>query len=628
MKQLVLALVGALLAGAVLWLALARSERIGPVAESAADERSTVEPAGVQLAPPLLASGSERVELALADADDAPDVTDAQLDAEPSATARDTILFHARVVDALTQRPIVGARVFRKQGALHFADGGRELAGAPHAWAESDAAGLVALDLARRGSVLVLAVGYAPALFYVESGHETEERAAWLELLPAPALDVRVLVAPDAPLAGAEVEVIIRGRPETRMDSGAMRIGGTGTQFTASARTDDHGRARFDDLPAETPFVLRFLPEGRLVAEPEKLALLAGERRSIERTVGFATVRGRVVDQHGIAVAGCYLWLAGSPPPGLGTRLVQPEVEEAATTGRDGEFLFTGIPYGTWLIGPSSLHAKDFSSKGRPCLVDRPAVEVEVRVSRGLPIEGRVVRENGEPAEAFVTATPVDAVSTEPLFVQSGQDGTFRFPSVEPGSHRIHANDGVGQSDALTVEAGSTGMALRLGATKRLYLRVGQLEAGAGVSVMQLAATGYMSGFWITSSGSAPVKKRWEVEVAPGYSLCVVSRDSIRAVPEETLSSLPPDGELVLDLEPGAHLTAVNCARERAHDLRLWGAGCLLSQSNLIPGESATCLVPPGEVRAELLEHGRVVASATLALAPGERRRVTLTPGD
>ena len=85
-------------------------------------------------------------------------------------------------------------------------------------------------------------------------------------------------------------------------------------------------------------------------------------------------------------------------------------------------------------------------------------------------------------------------------------------------------------------------------------------------------------------------------------------------------------GEFVLDLETGGYLTVVSAGGERPRRLHLWYERCLLFDWDLIPGESATRLVPAGSVRAELLDGERVVASETVTLAPLERRRLVLAP--
>ena len=99
------------------------------------------------------------------------------------------------------------------------------------------------------------------------------------------------------PQAGIEVDVIVLTKTVLNdLDFGVV------PPLTLTAHTDALGKARFDDVSAETPLELTFRRDGVPCASAETLALLAGEQRSIVRTMGLGTVRGRVVDQDGIGI--------------------------------------------------------------------------------------------------------------------------------------------------------------------------------------------------------------------------------------------------------------------------------------------------------------------------------------
>jgi protocatechuate 3,4-dioxygenase beta subunit len=87
------------------------------------------------------------------------------------------------------------------------------------------------------------------------------------------------------------------------------------------------------------------------------------------------------------------------------------------------------------------------------------AGELEVRLTPGLPIAGRVVDENGVP----VVGVGVRMLSEEyeTAFALTGLDGTFRTPGVSPGTWNLRVSKGETRA-SVDVEAGTLDVELRL----------------------------------------------------------------------------------------------------------------------------------------------------------------------
>ncbi len=165
--------------------------------------------------------------------------------------------------------------------------------------------------------------------------------------------------------------------------------------------------------------------------------------------------------------------------------------ETSADTGAAGTATLTGVPGGMVLLeisapgfGPEQQLATTSGVAGQ---TDR----VTVLLSRGAPVEGRVVDSSGAAiAGARVSAEPAGALvplgnDGRALTVDSGPDGGFRFDALPAGSFRfsaVHAPHAPGSTPAILLDGRTPtrGLELRLEAGARLAGRVVS-RAGAPV---------------------------------------------------------------------------------------------------------------------------------------------------
>src|SRR5262245_48518167 len=155
-----------------------------------------------------------------------------------------------------------------------------------------------------------------------------------------------------------------------------------------SARTDEDGRARFVDLPAEVVLEWLVTADGR--TRSECIALAAGERRRLEVVLGSgAVVHGRARDEAGRPVAGLKIWLARGGKEGKRFEPGQHPLA-AAQSAPDGDFRLDDVPYEELLIGPAPGQ-EEVLPRAERIAIAGARVEHDLDVRSGLFISGSVV---------------------------------------------------------------------------------------------------------------------------------------------------------------------------------------------------------------------------------------------
>jgi len=204
-----------------------------------------------------------------------------------------------------------------------------------------------------------------------------------------------------------EVEVVsietrqpIAGARGTLVISGASGLAG---QLTATA--DAHGVLRFPAAPRTNFHVVAeadgFAPTTRMLTAGDHDGLAWHQVLALEPGVVIA---GRVVDDHGAAVAGATISATPAPRdrtvspyrPGLPDRMRPPVI-----TSRDGTFRYA-VPTNQALV----LVAKHprFRAAESPPIVAAAPEQIELRLGEGRSVRGRVVDGDGAPiAGATVT---------------------------------------------------------------------------------------------------------------------------------------------------------------------------------------------------------------------------------
>lgn len=236
---------------------------------------------------------------------------------------------------------------------------------------------------------------------------------------------------------------------------GGVRVVAVGTQHTqrgaqSQARTNARGEFLFEDL-APGQYMLQARKRGyRYKAIPR---VEAGEANVIIEMLELGKVSGRIVDAS-----------TNEPIPIFMARLrffYQEDVPTAPSDIKDnfsndqGEFTLTGVKAGTYVVeGRADDYSPTFSL---PFSVTKSQdiAGIEVRMTKGGTLSGRIVNRAGEPVpnarvrtedneyfddvfqEALGDAFPTNATTRE---VRTGADGRFTLTRLHPATYQIIAN--------------------------------------------------------------------------------------------------------------------------------------------------------------------------------------------
>lgn len=288
------------------------------------------------------------------------DLRDIALTVTPGAT------LYGRIIDAVTQLPIAGARVVLAEDALDAA---------PHALLADDAGGFRVTGLLRRPhQVSARAPGYVPRVGALAlPGLEPVVLALDRQV----SVTGRVVDAHGAPVAGAQLEVMARDLDDRVAWLTASSIAFRDALFTAQAR-------------GPRPLV----PTG-------ELGVMPGRVPSIPLTQG----------------AGASRWLAADAA-----------VQGGYVTDADGRFHIDEVPPGVLTVvatHPAFVRGESAQRAARA----GGSVELEIVMHQGGTIDGRLLDERGFPVagQAVEVRIPGDPY---PRRAFSQRDGTFLVPSV------------------------------------------------------------------------------------------------------------------------------------------------------------------------------------------------------
>jgi RNA polymerase sigma factor (sigma-70 family) len=393
-------------------------------------------------------------------------------------------------------------------------------------------------------------------------------------LLPAQALDFHVVHADDGqPVAGARVDI---------QSSGVRRSAYTGE--IAGVRTDGQGRARVVPWPGDR-FMIRVHP---LEGEPYLPASLniewpkAAVQHSVEAKLQRGEiVRGRLIeDPAGTPVAGgrvvYHQTRRGNPRP-----LRLPSIE--AVSGSDGTFTLV-VPTGPGHLlvqGPSAdyLHvATSFVELGigiRPSFRMYPDAHarldikdgeaprpLELRLRRGVTLEGRVVAPDGTPvAEAYAFGRsyvpyrdrgfPFVGFNGSPPLLEV-KDGRFAIPGCDPEKpvafYFLDRKDRLGATVEISGKSAANGpIIVRLRPTASASIL---LKGTDGKVPDYYAARDKLAGLTLViTPGPEAAEINKNIDTIPGDFAYQINLDDTQDDPPHP----GPDGRLVLrNLIPGA----------------------------------------------------------------------------
>ncbi len=381
---------------------------------------------------------------------------------------RPDLVLNGRVIDRETRAPIAGARIeLQARGdaiatqLLTDADGRFRVEGAT--WTTS--------------VHTVTAEGYPIVSVAVVPGHATPDDALLIELSRAATLRVRLLEADGAPVANGRAFVsTARYRLLFPYGASSMSRAVRGDQLW-DAHTGADGIARLEGLAPRVPLdASAWRGTTTVWRSPAPIVLEPGEVRDVEwRIDDGAHLRGIVLDLDGRPVPEFPVCLEATrfARPAYFSRNA-PKGRRVTKTDREGRFTFSGLGPGGWLVGPapsrnsgaSTVDAADPAAFGQYVVIadGQSPPDVEIRVHRGLTIQGRVLDPAGRPAD--FAALHVRSLESGAYTLESSNDpsGNFTIGPLAAGEYEIRASSMGDHVDSLPVRAraGDRGLELHL----------------------------------------------------------------------------------------------------------------------------------------------------------------------
>jgi len=231
------------------------------------------------------------------------------------------------------------------------------------------------------------------------------------------------------------------------------------------ATTDDRGEARLRGVPAGAYDVAARL-DGYA---PAALAASVGAAGEVRVEIGLrrgAPVAGRVVDDHGAAVAGALVTWEGASEWGL---RADPRWDAIATDA-EGRFRIDALPAGSFRF--VARHPGRRTGSSSPVLLDgtTPVDGVEIRLEPGATVAGHVIDAAGRPVDGARVRAGGDDGRGEVVEARTDGGGRFRIDGLPPRGLAIVAVAARGSSEVVEVDGAAppADLELRVSARGRL----------------------------------------------------------------------------------------------------------------------------------------------------------------
>jgi hypothetical protein len=308
------------------------------------------------------------------------------------------------------------------------------------------------------------AEGHCETVFEVGSEYTTLVRPQLVRLSRAATVDVLVRDRTGASLSGVEVEFAASRELVRRITTAGEPSEDAYPTWTGT--TSEDGTLSLSELPARVPLRISFSAFGQAMQqEPEPLVLSSGEHRRIELLAGPGTrITGRLEDERGVPIPWCTVWRIAAKGRADGVFGHSDSPSQVTKTDGSGGFRFDAVPPGTWWVGPPPGAAKGVPAYAMlvDVLAALPDLAIVVRVERDLFLEGLVMSAAGVPvADSTVSASWKRGTAS--TTTRTDRDGRFSLGPLVAGTWTLEASSTGARSASSEIEAGATGIVLRLG---------------------------------------------------------------------------------------------------------------------------------------------------------------------
>ncbi len=538
------------------------------------------------------------------------------------------VVMHGRVIDRETNAPIADARVGLSR------DWKRLIAGEEQR-TDRDGRFVLAARSERNAIFGVRAAGYEPALVPPMNGHETPETALEIALSPVATVRVTVRDSGGTPMPGLRVTFETAMYRFGRPDGMSLLRAGRSGNATFAATTDAGGVAFLADLPPRMPLEGALL-RGReqLLRAPEVLTLTPGESRAIEWRLGSGcTIHGiaREVDDRPAADLEILLETAWAPRP-IQFEPFSSRPRRATKTDAEGHFAFADVGPGNWWIGPApakrtvpKIVEADAAAPTSHVVTVAPGLarlDVEIRVHRGLTIEGLAVDPAGTPTSgAMIMLTR----PTDKLFAYEHVDeGRFVLGPLEPGEYELRAQSHgeFVSSEPVTARAGDRDVVLRMRAGGVLRGTVVDKATGkAGPA--SVVVRPHTPDDWAFSHPSANEKGVFELPgLAPGlYDIAASTSNGQAGIVRDVEVAAGETRDVRIEVEPGARVRVRYEGPWPSCNLTVLVGEVIVSADGIEKGTERLFDAPAGAVVVRMFNHAEDKGfDLPLTLAVGETR--------
>lgn len=313
--------------------------------------------------------------------------------------------------------------------------------------------------LARKGGY-VDSVSQGPPRVAVQLAAGERKSGVSLKLTPQAIISGRVLDEFGEPVQGALVQAysvrLVNGKPAmsgtmsgvTTDDRGMFRLLNLGPgRYVVGVQFQDRPQLMAAGQGQADTYAPTYFPKALDASDAQPLEVAAGaEKAGVEirlQKVAAYLVRGRVIGRNGEASTGISVMMR-QRGQGVGPG----QMSTGVRMGPDGTFEVVGVRSGSWVLVAQSREPGTAAPRMGSAAVevkDRDVEGVEVRISDGIKVEGRLVAEGVSPVPQWkgfmAQLMPADQISygwmqTQPV----RDDGSFTLVASLPGKYALQVN--------------------------------------------------------------------------------------------------------------------------------------------------------------------------------------------